>query len=280
MLTLEDIFAFQGATDVQLSPDGLRFAYVSGDNHTTLLPGDETPTGQPARISRSAIFLCDAAPGSEPRRLTSGPRGDSLPRWSPDGTSLAFLSDRAVLGQRQIYSLTVPRSLSALPEEGEDDGAMPLTSVKGDIPTPRGLNAVQWNPDGKSIAFLLEEQPATAADNEAAFGDDALEYEAHEEFVRVYRVDVVTGSLSVVSPISAGQVWEFAPGPGGQIAAVVSASPFEWSWYACRLVLFDDASGDDITELASPMREPKAATDVAQSRQVARNYPHANSIAP
>ena len=36
-LSLEEIFAFRAVSDVQLSPDGRRFAFVVGDNHTTLL---------------------------------------------------------------------------------------------------------------------------------------------------------------------------------------------------------------------------------------------------
>ena len=39
-LSLEDIFAFRSVSDVQLSPDGRRFAFVVGDNHTTLLELD------------------------------------------------------------------------------------------------------------------------------------------------------------------------------------------------------------------------------------------------
>ena len=34
------------------------------------------------------------ADGSEQKRLTSNPAGDSCPRWSPDGKRIAFLSRR------------------------------------------------------------------------------------------------------------------------------------------------------------------------------------------
>lgn len=153
-----------------------------------------------------------------------------------------------------------------------DDGAQALTDIIGNIPTPRGLNAVQWDPDGRSIAFLLEEQ--TESTNRA-FGDDALEYEEHPAFVRVYRVDILTKALTVVSPRSVGQIWEFSPGPEGKIAAVVSAAPFEWSWYACRLVSFAGIDGDDddqsatVRELASPTSDGGGKSP-PQSRQVAQ----------
>ena len=114
--------------------------------------------------------------------------------------------------------------------------------------------------------FLLEEQADSIGGH--AVGDDVLEYEEHPAFVRVYRVDVRTKSLAVVSPRSAGQIWEFSPGPGGEIAAVVSAAPYEWSWYSCRLVCFPSGDGDgEVRELASPTSDGGGKSP-PQSRQV------------
>jgi Tol biopolymer transport system component len=225
------------------------------------------------RISRSSVWVCSTAPGAVPYQLTHGPRSDSLPRWSPGSDTIAFLSDRAVVGQSQIYTMAVPdQPRNDLGESTVDDGAQALTDVVGDIPTPRGLNAVQWDPDGRSIAFLLEEQ-TQSIDRE--FGDDALEYEEHPAFVRIHRVDIETKTLRVVSPRSVGQIWEFSPGPGGKIAAVVSATPFEWSWYSCRLVSFAGSDGDEddqsatVRELASPTSDGGGKSP-PQSRQVAQ----------
>jgi Tol biopolymer transport system component len=41
------------------------------------------------------------AEGGPPRRLTTDPHVDALPRWSPDGRSIVFTSDRA--GNWQVY---------------------------------------------------------------------------------------------------------------------------------------------------------------------------------
>ena len=227
---------------------------------------------RPVRVSRSSIWVCSTAPGAVPFQLTHGPRSDSLPRWSPDSNTSAFLSDRAVVGQSQIYTLAVPdRPCNDPQESSTNDRAQALTDVVGDIPTPRGLNAMQWDPDGLSITFLLEEQTERI---EREFGDDDLEYEEHPAFVRIHRVDVETKALRVISPRSVGQIWEFSPGPGGKIAAVVSATPFEWSWYSCRLVSFTGSDGDDdqsatIRELASPTSDGGGKSP-PQSRQVAQ----------
>lgn len=266
-LSLDDIFAFRSVSDVQLSPDGRRFAFVVGDNYTTLLDVDN---GQPARVSRSSIWVCLTSPEATPYQLTHSPRSDSLPRWSPDSKILAFLSDRAMVGQRQIYTIAVD-NLDLEKPNATDDKANALTDIVGDIPSPRGLNAVQWDPDGNSILFLLEER---AESTERDFGDDALEFEEHPAFVRVHRVHLQTKAVAVVSPRSAGQIWEFSPGPDGQVAAVVSAAPFEWSWYACRLVSFVGSDGNEcqsatIRELASPTSDGGGKSP-PQSRQVAQ----------
>lgn len=214
-LTPEDVLDFKNVEDAQISPDGSQVAFVVGDSF-------KVDTKWP----KSTIWLV-ATTGGAPRQLTSGPRTDSLPRWSPDGSQLAFLSDRLVEGQRQVFVIA------------RDGGeALPLTNIAGAIPTPRGLNALQWSPDGRSVAFLMED-PETAeerAKREAK--DDAIAFEQHPKFVRVWVVDVATKAIRCVSPDNL-QIWEFGWHPNSrEIAAVVSDQPYEWAWYTNRIVRF------------------------------------------
>ena len=80
----EDLLTIKGVADVQLSPDGMRAAYV--------ITEIDTKTDD----YRTAIWLIDVDAGGTPvpTRFTHGPKKDSAPRWSPDGTQIAFLSDR------------------------------------------------------------------------------------------------------------------------------------------------------------------------------------------
>jgi len=43
------------------------------------------------------------ADGSSIRDLTNHPALDASPAWSPDGTKIAFVSDRSAKGHRDIY---------------------------------------------------------------------------------------------------------------------------------------------------------------------------------
>jgi len=73
---------------------------------------------------------------SKPRRLTAGEK-DTDPRWSPDGTRIAFIAKRKDDTEPQLYLIA--------PDGGE---AQRLT----DIAT--GVTAIKWFPDRKRIAFV------------------------------------------------------------------------------------------------------------------------------
>jgi hypothetical protein len=76
-----DVFRVQVASDPQISPDGKRVVYV---RQSADISSDH-------RVSNLWVVNFD---GSEHRPLTTGTYNDSSPRWSPDGTRIAFISDR------------------------------------------------------------------------------------------------------------------------------------------------------------------------------------------
>src|SRR5687767_188189 len=128
-LTAEDVFNFELATSPQISPDGKRIVYT---RQFTDIMADKR---------RSNLWIINAD-GSEHRPLTTGNVSDSLPRWSPDGTQIAYLSDRD--GTTQIYRTWLDTGQTAR-----------LTSLEN---APIGI---AWAPDGKWISFvaLVTEKP-------------------------------------------------------------------------------------------------------------------------
>jgi dipeptidyl aminopeptidase/acylaminoacyl peptidase len=120
-LTLNDIFQLETARDPQISPDGKRIVYVRSFAD---IMGDQ-------RHSNLWIVNFD---GSGHRPLTTGKFSDANPRWSPDGSQLAFTSNRE--GGGQIWRMWL------------DSGQLAkLTNVQQ---APGGIN---WSPDGKWISF-------------------------------------------------------------------------------------------------------------------------------
>src|SRR5687767_5269376 len=82
-MTAEDLYLFRFLTDAQLSPSGERVAFAV----RTVAPDHDG--------YRSAIWLVPYDGSAEAVRITAGNGQDTLPRWSPDGRTLAFISDRA-----------------------------------------------------------------------------------------------------------------------------------------------------------------------------------------
>jgi dipeptidyl aminopeptidase/acylaminoacyl peptidase len=102
--------------------------------------------------------------GEEPRRLTTAGRHESAPRFSPDGRTLAFLSNRRVhveeeptAGKDREDSVQV--YLLPLDRPGE---ARRLTDL------PRGVTGLEWSPDGKSLAVLSSSRAAERAADDRA----------------------------------------------------------------------------------------------------------------
>src|SRR5438128_680193 len=141
-MDVADLLAFKTIPDVQLSPDGHRVAFVVSEIDAER---DEY---------RSAIWVL-AADGGRPLRFTRGPKRDSVPRWSPDGEHLAFLSDRED-EKPQLY---------VMPAAGGEPRK--LTSLDA------GAGAATWSPDGTTLA---------------CFGYDLQEQGLGDPMVRVYAV--------------------------------------------------------------------------------------------
>jgi acylaminoacyl-peptidase len=120
-LTVTDIFNLELATDPQISPDGTRVVYV---RQFADIMKDQR---------RSNLWIA-SFDGKDHRPLTTGNFSDSSPRWSPDGTQIAYISDRD--GSPQIYRRWMDTGETAK-----------LTSLTSD---PSGI---AWSPDGKWISF-------------------------------------------------------------------------------------------------------------------------------
>src|SRR4051794_32159401 len=94
-LTAEMIVDGRVPDDPQLSPDGRFVAFTVA----TAARREEYP--------QSAIWLARTDHAMPPRQLTTGVANDTHPRWSPDGTWLYFLSDRAKRDKAQLQRLAL-----------------------------------------------------------------------------------------------------------------------------------------------------------------------------
>ena len=167
----QDLFQLQFLNGGDLSPDGSQVVYC-----VNKINADEDK-------EFSTIYLLNISTG-ETRQMTNGKTVDGQPRWSPDGVSIAFISDRS--GKAQLY---------VLPADGGE--ARQLTSFK------RGIGgSLAWSPDGSKIGFSAKPD-ADALDlskepyrlDRTVYRFDAIGY-LDDEAQDVYVLDTTSGEIT------------------------------------------------------------------------------------
>jgi len=212
------------AAEVHVSPDG-QHAMFAG----TLM--DNLEGAPPTRICRVDLTSGDT------RVLTFGPNSDRLPKYSPDGRHVAFLSDRHKVGDFQLYLLD--------PESG---AARETPHVDG------WVEYLHWSPDGRRILLGVAGHGADIAGGQGAVTSKQLEQglpswvpavETGDEGYRWRRAWVYEFATDRVRQVSdAGtNFWEAVWCGNESLAAVVSSGPGEGLWYSARLALIEVETG-------------------------------------
>lgn len=156
----DDLYALRVPTDLRASPDGSRIVFAV----KSVAPGRDG--------YRQAVWIVDADGSAPPRQLTLGTRSDTGPRWAPDGSAVAFLSDRgAVLeaggaGDRPVESQK--------PEDGATQvWLLPMAGGEARQLTrfPHDVQEIEWSPDGRRLCVVTGATTAERQDRPARTGD-------------------------------------------------------------------------------------------------------------
>jgi dipeptidyl aminopeptidase/acylaminoacyl peptidase len=166
-LTPEASLNMRAISDLQFSPDGTRLAFVVA----------EPPNGTD-RVRH--IWVYEKRSGAV-RQFTYSAKSESWPRWSPDGSKLAFLSNREA-DQQQVY---VART----------DGGEAVALTKG----KRSVKGLEWSSDGKQIAFLAPDAKSEAEEKKEKDKDDARAADRDDKRARLWLLDVATNEARVLT---------------------------------------------------------------------------------
>lgn len=169
-LSPETFLELRNFRDPQFSPDGSRLAFVVSDP----LTGEKRT---------QHIWLYEKSNASV-RQLTYSEKdkSENWPRWSPDGKTLAFLSNRDG-DEQQIFLLRMAGG------EG-----VPLTKGKASV------SALAWSPDGKSIAFIAPDPKSEAEEKKEKDKNDERVVDKDDKQPRLRVIDVATKTERAITP--------------------------------------------------------------------------------
>jgi dipeptidyl aminopeptidase/acylaminoacyl peptidase len=161
----------------------------------------------------SALWQIDLETGTV-SQFTSGTAGDTTPRWSPDGSRIAFLSDRAKPGTTALYTISASGGEAVL-----------HTTWKG------GISTFAWSPNGDCIAFLGKDAKTEEDERREKEREDHVVREREFKFDRLYVVDAAGGEPRLLSREGATHVADLSWMPDGSgVVALHLRTPLADEW--------------------------------------------------
>ena len=232
--TVDQILSLKRAGSPQIAPDGRFVAYTI------------QRTNWDENAYETDLWLADTQTGHT-RQLTTARKSSTAPAWSPDGTRLAFLSDRS--DKRQIYVID--------PHGGE---AERLTSVE------EGVSSFAWAPDGRTIAFAsTEPQSASSKDREKKYGEFQI-VDADKRQTHLFLLTVATSATRQLTsgPFTVGR---YAWSPDGTRIAFdhqINTSPGSSGTADISIVTVADGVTRDLVTQEGPDTHPVWSPDGSQ----------------
>ena len=149
-MTFLDGLNMPSLQDPQLSPDGRTVAFVM----------DAPDWAANRRVGHIHRIGLD---GTGLVQLTRGDRGESSPRWSPDGRFLAFLTRRNGDEVTQVYLL-----------DAAGGEARRLTTH------PTAVGDITWSRTGQRLFFVADDEKSAEAKKRATLKDDVYAFEEND----------------------------------------------------------------------------------------------------
>jgi dipeptidyl aminopeptidase/acylaminoacyl peptidase len=212
------------AAHIDVSPDG-GTAVFSGTIMDSLVG---TPSTRVCAVELKS---------GEVRVLSNGPHVDRLPRYSPDGQAMAFVSDSHGVGDFQLYILDLVTGLSRA-----------ACAVDG------WVEYLEWSPNGAHILLGVAGHGADVAGAQGAVPSRRVRTDLQswmpdvqigaEDFSwrRIWIYNLHSNTVREVGEFK-GNIWEAAWCGNTAVVAVTSSGPSEGHWYAAKLGVIEISDG-------------------------------------
>ncbi|KAJ5097255.1 WD40-like Beta Propeller [Penicillium angulare] len=158
--------------DLRISPDGTRVIYSL------------RPFTYKSEAATSALWIAEIGKEQSARQFTSGLFNDEDPKWSPDGTTIAFKSDRAKAGKSSAIYI--------MPLSGGE--AFAITPIEHE----RFIPKFEWSPNGTCIAFTRADEKSDEEARKEKEKDDAKVWGEDWKFRRLRLLHLATKTLETI----------------------------------------------------------------------------------
>ncbi len=243
--TIDQSLEWKTAFNPKISPDGKRVVYEV-----------QKANWEDNAFDRN-LWIVDIATG-ESHALTSAKKSSTNAAWSPDGKWIVFLSDRlgqikdTPEGKKQLYVIST--------DGGE---AQQLTKTENDV------NAFEWAPDAKRIAFsTTDPDPKAMKDRKEKYGEYSVVH-ADYQMAHLWTIEIPNGSAQASEPKRLTEGGKFSVGDfswspdGARIAFSAQKDPDLISSETADLyvVTVSDGAVKKIVSTPGPDTNPKWSPD-------------------
>ena len=193
--------------------------------------------------------------------------GSRFPRWSPDGGTLAFTTDRAQKGIHQLAHVAIAD----------------VTTVVNGPEVPGSIEVLAWSPSGDRLlavvagygaenagAMASGRVPVRTADERTGSAPAVRSFpgsQPHDEWRRLWLL-TPGGAARCLTP-DGPNVWEAAWCGPDLVVAIVSDRPEEDAWYSARCSILDARTGAEIRTLCTSERQLGVPTGSPDGRWAA-----------
>ncbi|MBV8198659.1 MAG: S9 family peptidase, partial [Candidatus Eremiobacteraeota bacterium] len=233
-------YAVRDLSEVELSPYGDAVAWQETFHDPQRLLGSP----------RWSSLYVSSLSGKARVRLSAGADGryydEENPAWSPDGQSLAFLSDARSKDQLQVFVSDVC-----------GQHFRQVGRLRGDV------SHLSWSPDGKTLAVLYIASAHRAAGALAPGARDVGVIGSEIDEQRLTLIDPKSGAVRTVTRADR-YVYEYGWSPDARRVAVTYApGNGDNNWWIARLATVDVATGNmrDLLTPAYQINDPQWSPD-------------------
>jgi dipeptidyl aminopeptidase/acylaminoacyl peptidase len=180
-MSLVDLIDVPRISDPQISPDGKQIVYV------------RSTADWKANRRVTHIWRVDVSGSGAPVQFTHGDgEGETSPRWSPDGTQIAFLARRPEGEAKRDSDAPAPKTQVFVMDVAGGE-ARPVTKH------PTSASQIAWALDGAAIYFVADDEKSDEEKKREKTKDDVYAFDENYEQKHLWRVNVGSGAAERVT---------------------------------------------------------------------------------